>query len=362
MKSKLLILGLMAAIGVMGWRAFCLPRVTAAASVRSSAAPPGMVWIPGGQFVMGGPKAEPCPCEYSSNHLPIAACSELLRGFPDAQPNHEVAVHGFWMDATVVTNAQFEQFVDATGYVTVAERKPTPQELPSVPAELLAAGSVVFTPPDRPVDLSDATAWWSYVPGANWKHPQGPDSNIAGRANYPVVQVAYADADAYAKWAGKRLPTEAEWEFAARGGLVGQPFAWGSELHPGGKWMANTFQGHFPDKDTGEDGFVGLAPVAQYPANGYGLYDMVGNVWQWCQDWYQPDYYATLAAAGVAHNPQGPLNSFDPDEPGVPKRVQRGGSFLCTDEYCGRFRVGTRGKEAADTGTNHAGFRCVRDQ
>jgi formylglycine-generating enzyme len=278
----------------------------------------------------------------------------------DSRPIHRVYVDGFFMDKTDVTNAEFARFVKATGYVTVAERKPRAEDFPGAPPENLVAGAVVFSPPDRPVPLTNHYKWWSYVPGANWRHPEGPKSDLKGRSDYPVVDVAYEDAEAYAKWAGKRLPTEAEWEFAARGGLSGKPYVWGDEFRPQGRWMANTHQGHFPDKDKGDDGYVGIAPVAKFPANGYGLYDMAGNVWQWTSDWYRPDYYATLAAAGgVARNPAGPNAAFDPSEPGQAKKVQRGGSFLCTDQYCSRYMVGTRGKGEVSTGTNHLGFRCV---
>ncbi len=279
----------------------------------------------------------------------------------DSRPIHRVFVDGYYIDKTDVTNAQFSKFIQATGYVTVAERKPRAEEFPAVPPENLIAGSVVFTAPDHPVALTDANQWWRFVPGADWRHPTGPKSNIKGKDNYPVVQVAYEDAEAYASWAGKRLPTEAEWEFAARGGLTGQPFVWGNEFRPKGKWMANTHQGHFPNSDTGEDGYVGLAPVASYPPNGYGLYDMAGNVWQWTSDWYSPIYYRQLAESDkITRNPHGPDSSFDPAEPGVPKKVHRGGSFLCTDQYCSRYMVGTRGKGEVSTGTNHLGFRCVR--
>jgi formylglycine-generating enzyme required for sulfatase activity len=252
--------------------------------------------------------------------------------------------------------------VKATGYVTVAERKPLAKDFPGVPVEKLVAGSLVFTPPPNPVSLDDYSGWWSYVAGANWRHPLGPKSNILGRANYPVVQIAYEDAVAYAKWAGKRLPTEAEWEFAARGGLAGKPYAWGDSLRPGNKWMANTHQGHFPDHDSAADGYAGIAPVAQFSPNGYGLYDITGNVWQWTKDLYRADYYTELRATGeVTRNPQGPDTSLDPSEPGVQKRVQRGGSFLCTSQYCSRYIVGTRGKGEVSSATNHIGFRCVKD-
>jgi formylglycine-generating enzyme len=264
------------------------------------------------------------------------------------------------MDATDVTNAEFEKFVQATGYVTIAERAPTKEEFPTAPPENLVAGSVVFTPTSGPVSLDDHYQWWSYVKGANWRQPEGPQSDLKGKENYPAVQIAYPDAVAYAKWAGKRLPTEAEWEFAARGGLSGKLYAWGDDFKPGGKFMANTYQGQFPVKDTGEDGFAGISPVGAFPANGYGLYDMAGNVWQWCSDWYRPDYFKQLAAVGkVARNPQGPEMSFDPTEPTEKKRVQKGGSFLCTDQYCTRYMMGTRGKGEVNTGTNHVGFRCV---
>ena len=280
----------------------------------------------------------------------------------DSRPIHRVYVDGFWMDQTDVTNGQFEKFVRATGYVTVAERKPRAEDFPAAPPENLVPGGVVFTPPDHAVSLDNYFQWWDYVPHANWHHPTGPKSSIAGREKYPVVQVAYEDAEAYAKWAGKRLPTEAEWEFAARGGLSGKPFVWGDSFRPGGKYLANTFQGQFPTQDTGEDGHVGITAVASYPPNEYRLYDMAGNVWQWVSDWYRPDYYMQLASAGgVARNPQGPPASFDPAEPKEPKRVMRGGSFLCTDQYCSRYMVGTRGKGEVSTGTNHLGFRCVMD-
>ena len=310
-------------------------------------APEGMVWIPSGEFSMGSDLA-----------------SEAICGLPgttkDSQPVHRVYVDGFWMDKTEVTNEQFEKFVKATKYITVAERAPTAAEFPTAPPENLVAGSVVFTPPDHLVSLEDHYQWWSYVKGANWRHPLGPNSDIKGKEKYPVVQIAYEDAVAYAKWAGKRLPTEAEFEFAARGGLEGKLYAWGNELKPGGKWMANIFQGQFPYKDTGEDGFAGIAPVAQFPTNGYGLYDMAGNVWEWCSDWYRPDYYAQLASAGgVTRNPQGPDSPFDPSEPTEKKRVLRGGSFLCSDQYCTRYMVGTRGKGEISSGSNHLGFRCV---
>jgi formylglycine-generating enzyme required for sulfatase activity len=222
-------------------------------------------------------------------------------------------------------------------------------------------GAVVFTPPNHPVPLDDHFQWWSYGKGANWRHPLGPACSIAGKDQFPVVHVAYEDVLAYAAWAGKRIPTEAEWEFAARGGLSGKVYPWGDEFKPGGKWMTNSHQGHFPLEDTGVDTFAGLAPVGKFPANGYGLYDVAGTVWEWTSDWYRADYYAQLAAAGsIARNPRGPDTPFDPSEPREKKRVHRGGSFLCTDQYCSRYMVGTRGKGEVSTGTNHLGFRLVK--
>jgi len=265
------------------------------------------------------------------------------------------------MDKTTVTNKQFAEFVKATAYVTIAEQTPKAEDFPCAPPESLVAGSVIFSPPNQPVSLDNYLQWWSYVRGASWRHPKGPGSDLEGLDNYPVVHIAYSDAQAYANWAGKRLPSEAEWEFAARGGAAGKLYAWGDILKPGGRWMANIYEGKFPLHDTGEDGFAGIAPVAQFPPNAYGLYDMGGNVWQWCSDWYRADYFSKLSeAGGVTRNPQGPTDSFDPSEPGMKKRVQRGGSFLCTDQYCTRYMVGTRGKGDPDTGTNHLGFRCVR--
>jgi sulfatase modifying factor 1 len=312
-----------------------------------AAAPSGMVWIPGGEFSMG---AKDLP---GMNMVGMQATK-------DSRPIHRVYVDGFFMEKTDVTNAQFAKFVNATGYVTIAEKTPSAADFPGAAPENLFAGSVVFAPPDHAVALEDNNEWWSYVKGANWRHPTGPQSSIKGKENFPVVQVAYADAEAYARWAHKRLPTEAEWEFAARGGRVGELYVWGDQFRPNGKWMANTYQGHFPNHDAGSDGFVGLAPVAQYPPNQFGLYDMAGNVWQWTSDWYRSDYYSQLAQIGeVARNPRGPDTPLDPDEPSEKKKVHRGGSFLCTDEYCSRYMVGTRGKGEVNTGTNHLGFRCV---
>lgn len=278
----------------------------------------------------------------------------------DARPIHRVHVDAFWMDRTEVTNAQFAEFVRATGYVTVAERAPAAEQFPGVPPEALVAGSAVYTPSPRPVPLNNPLAWWRYQPGASWRHPEGPGSTIDGRENHPVVHVAYADAEAYARWAGKRLPTEAEFEFAERGGVAGAHYSWGSELRPGGRWMCNAYQGRFPLEDSAEDGFAGLAPVGQFPPNPYGLHDISGNVWEWVSDWYRPDYFQQCAAQGLVRNPTGPSSSFDPAEPGAAKRVHRGGSYLCVEDYCARYMAGTRGKGEVDSATDHLGFRCVK--
>ncbi len=314
-------------------------------------APEGMVWIHGGEFTMG-------------------SVDPLAR--PDESPLRTVHVDGFWIDATEVTNAQFRAFTDATGYITVAERavdweelkKQVPEGTPKPPDEMLAPGSLVFTPPDHEVDTSDASAWWRWVTGANWRHPQGPDSSIDGMDDYPAVHIAFEDALAYCAWAGKRLPTEAEWEFAARGGLERKVNAWGDE--PIDAKRANTWQGRFPMTNTGEDGFVGAAPVKSFPPNGYGLYDMSGNVWEWCSDLFRPDTYArsvmVLGRDGVDMNPQGPARSLDPRNPYAPEsRVQRGGSFLCHDSYCASYRPSARMATTPDSAAVHVGFRCVKD-
>lgn len=320
-----------------------LPTVMAETAGIAPAAP-GMVLIPGGEFSMGGIN-------------PAGMSDGGKENMNDARPVHRVLVDPFYMDETEVTNAQFAAFVKATGYITVAEKKPSAEEFPGVPEEQLVAGAIVFTPPPRKVPLNNYYQWWAYVNGANWKHPLGPGSDLAGKENYPVVQVSWEDAAAYAKWAGKRLPTEAEWEFAARGGNSGELYTWGNSLRPGEKWMANIFQGSFPDRDLASDGFAGLAPVKQFPANAFGVYDLAGNCWEWCSDWYTADYYAK----SNSNNPAGPAESNDPAEPGARKKVQRGGSFLCTDQYCTRYMVGTRGKGEWRTGANHVGFRCVKD-
>ncbi|UOK41514.1 MULTISPECIES: formylglycine-generating enzyme family protein [Flavobacterium] len=314
--------------------------------------PKGMVWIPGGEFSMG------------SNIEDESLCS--LKGVTkDASPIHRVYIDGFYMDKTEVTNEEYEKFVKATGYVTVAEQKPTKEEFPTAAEEDLITGSVVFTPTPTAVNLDNFLQWWSYVGKADWKHPEGPGSSIKGREKYPVVHIAYEDALAYATWAGKRLPTEAEWEFAARGGKTGNLYTWGNTLKPNGKFQANIYQGRFPVKegDTGEDGFKGIAPTAQFTPNTYGLYDMAGNVWEWTNDWYSNDYYQYLSTKEkVSKNPQGPIASNDPSEPDQKKKVHRGGSFLCTDQYCTRYMVGTRGKGEVRSAANHLGFRCVKSK
>ncbi len=311
-------------------------------------APEGMVLIPGGEFSMGS--INPVGLENGGN-----------QEMNDSRPVHRVYLDGFYMDASEVTNAQFTAFVNATGFVTTAERKPTKEEYPGVPEENLITGSVVFTPPNHKVPLDNFLQWWGYIPGADWKHPTGPGSTIVGKENYPVVQISWDDAVAYAKWAGKRLPTEAEWEFAARAGKTGNLYTWGNQFKPNGKLMANIFEGDFPYNDNSADGFKGIAPVKQFEPNAYGLYDIAGNVWEWCSDWYRSDYYRLQSKSSVSKNPKGPSESYDPDEPDIKKKVQRGGSFLCTDEYCTRYMVGTRGKSEITSGTNHAGFRCVQD-
>lgn len=312
----------------------------------SGDAPDGMVWIPGGEFTMG------------SNH-PL--------GRPDEMPLHQVRLDGFWIDATEVTNRQFAEFAEATGYVTTAETAPKLEEImaqlpPGTPPpepEMLVAGSMVFTAPEGAVPLNDIRAWWSWTPGADWRHPEGPDSSIAGREDHPVVQVSWFDAVAYCKWAGKRLPTEAEWEYAARGGLDGAPFTWGdaplSETSP----QTNIWQGEFPHRNTEADGYFRTAPVRTYAPNGYGLYDMAGNVWEWCSDWYRPDTYEIDAQRGVVTNPTGPEQPYDPRRPRMIQRVERGGSFLCNDVYCASYRPAARMPGAPDTGMSHVGFRCV---
>ena len=314
------------------------PPTVAVPAVTRASVTDGMTWIPGGQAVLGS-----------------------QTGDLDA-PLHRVVLDGFWLDTTEVTNAQFGAFVTATGYVTDAERKPTAAELPGVPEAQLVAGSLVFTPPPDAVDLEEFWQWWSYVAGADWRHPAGPGSSIDGKGDHPVVHVSWRDAQAYCKWSKKRLPTEAEWEYGARGGLDQQRYVWGSEQRPGQKWPANIFQGTFPQQNTAADGFVTTAPVRAFAPNGYGLHCMSGNVWEWCQDLYRPDGQGDGKVGDgkvVAKNPQGPATSHDPMEPGVEKRVMRGGSFLCSDVYCLGYLPGTRMKSTPDTSLCHTGFRCA---
>jgi formylglycine-generating enzyme len=294
----------------------------------------------------------------------MGSVDQLARS--DERPVHRVWVDGIWMDATEVTNQQFREFVDATHYVTTAQKpvdweeikKQVPAGTPKPPEEMLRPGSLVFTPPDHPVDLRDVSQWWTFKAGADWQHPSGGE-------RMPVVQVSWDDAVAYCKWAGKRLPTEAEWEHAARGGLDGKVNVWGDE--PIDPKRANTWQGHFPDKNSAEDGYTGAAPVGTFPANGYGLYDMAGNVWEWCSDLYRVDSYAQLVAqvgeGKLAVNPAGPDKSADPRNPDAPVvRVQRGGSYLCNDSYCASYRPSARMGATPDSAAQHVGFRCVMTQ
>lgn len=304
-----------------------------------------MVYIPAGEFMMGADNEQADKDEY---------------------PKHKVQLDAFWIDKTEVTNAEFRKFVDATGYITTAEQKPDWNELKKTlppgaakPSDdELVAASLVFKQTETPVDLNDYNQWWSWVAGANWKHPEGPGSDIRGRDNYPVVQVSWYDAMAYCKWAGKQLPTEAQWEYAARGGLVNAIYPWGNEHVNSGKPKANTWEGKFPYLNEIKDGFTKLAPIKKYSPNGYGLYDMAGNVWEWCSDWYDYNYYRS----SIRLNPKGANKSYDPQEPLMPKRSLRGGSFLCNDSYCSGYRVSRRMKSSPDTGLEHTGFRCVRNR
>lgn len=298
-----------------------------------------MRWIGGGEFMMG-----------SDRH------------YPEEAPAHRVSVAGFWMDATAVTNRQFDRFVQATGYVTSAERVADAADYPGAKPETLTPSSVVFIRPPRGVDRGNHYNWWAYVPGANWRHPRGPASSLKHLMEHPVVHVAYEDAAAYASWADKALPTEAEWEFAARGGLDGAEYVWGNELTPGGEHMANTWQGEFPWQNLMDDGYEWTAPVASFPSNGYGLYGMAGNVWQWTDDWYQEHNKIDSPCCTIA-NPRGGARetSHDPQLPDIkiPRKVIKGGSFLCAPSYCRRYRPAARMAQAIDTSTCHVGFRCV---
>ena len=303
----------------------------------------GMVWIPGGVGIMGSDS-----------------------GPPDEMPPHAVAIDGFWMDKTEVTNRQFKEFVDATGYITLPERKPELRSIQkgsgleelAILEEFNQPGSICSLQLNGKEDIDPAKgaySWWQYLPGADWKHPEGPESNIENRMDHPVVHVSWLDAKAYCDWVGKQLPTEAQWEFAARAGKDGNFYPWGNDRNPGGEWKQNIWQGTFPLEDTGDDGFKTTAPVGTFEANDYGLHDMSGNVWEWCADYYQPEYYSV----SPQKNPPGPDSSFDPQEPGITKRVQRGGSFMCSDQYCVGYRVSARMKGEEDTGAFHTGFRCV---
>jgi formylglycine-generating enzyme required for sulfatase activity len=312
--------------------------------------PQGMVWIAGGTYDMGG----------------VGSYARK-----DEFPVHKVTVDGFWIDQTEVTNAAFKKFTADTKYVTTAEQKPkwedikkqVPAGTPKPDESVLVAGAMVFTPTSGPVDLHYYAQWWRWVPGADWKHPEGPQANIMNTTaydNHPVVQVSWFDAEAFCKWSGKRLPTEAEWEYASRGGLNDKEYAWGDEAPDDDtKIKANIWQGSFPYNNTQKDGYVLTAPVGSFAPNGYGLYDMMGNVWEWCNDWYRPDTYSMEASHGIVKNPAGPNSSFDPDEPYAQKKVVRGGSFLCNASYCASYRPAARMKTSPDTGENHTGFRCA---
>ena len=305
-----------------------------------------MKWIPGGEFTMG---------------------TDDTRSMPNERPAHRVKVDGFWIGEHPVTNAEFRAFVEATRYVTTAEKKPVWEEIakqvppgtPRPPDEQLVPGSLVFTPPAGPVDLGDMANWWRWQPGADWRHPEGPGSSLEGRERHPVVQISWFDAVAYAKWAGKRLPTEAEWERAARGGLEGARYSWGDEFQPGGHHMANTFQGQFPHHGVAEDGHRATSPVGSFPPNGYGLVDLAGNVWQWTSDFYGANYFAEQASQGMCENPTGPATTFDPFDPYSERRVVKGGSFLCHVSYCESYRPSARRGTPPDTGSSHTGFRLV---
>ena len=283
--------------------------------------------------------------------------------YPEEAPQHLARVDGFWLDQYPVTNSEFRRFVEETGYVTFAEIAPDPADYPGALPEMLHPGSVVFKKPPQRADLRQCT-WWDFVLGADWRHPQGPGSSIDGKDAHPVVHVAYKDVHAYAKWAGKELPTEAEWEFAASGGLDGAEFAWEGELHPGGKPMANTWQGEFPWQNLEEDGYEGTSPVDAFSPNGYGVYDMIGNAWEWTTDWYGKGHEANRGQACCApHNPRGASEdeSFDPHQPNIriPRKVLKGGSHLCAPNYCRRYRPAARFPHPVDTSTCHVGFRCL---
>ena len=298
-----------------------------------------MAWIPGGAFLMG---------------------SEDF--YPEEWPVHEVTVDGFWMDEHQVTVAEFRRFVKATGHETLAERPLDPTDYPDADPELLVPGALVFHPTRGPVNLDDYRNWWSYVPGASWLHPEGPGSDTNGRDRHPVTHVAWEDVEAFAIWAGKALPTEAEWEYAARGGLEGKVFTWGDEFKPRGRMMANTWQGEFPWQNLLGDGYEWTAPVEAFSPNGYGLYQMAGNVWEWTTDWYQEHRRIEKACCTIDNPRCGEAeHSLDPRMPEVkiPRRVMKGGSYLCAPNYCRRYRPAARMPQPVDTSTCHLGFRCV---
>jgi formylglycine-generating enzyme required for sulfatase activity len=302
---------------------------------------PDMVWIPGGTFKMG-----------SDKH------------YPEERPAHRVSVDGFWMDRCPVTNARFARFIEATGHKTFAEIPPDPKDYPGADPGLLHAGSLVFVQPKAAVDLSDVTNWWQYMKGADWRHPYGPGSSLDGIDDHPVVHVTFDDAEAFARWEQKELPTEAEWEFAARGGLEGAAFAWGDEFLPGDRHMANTWQGEFPWQHRSKDGYERTSPVGAYPSNGYGLFDVAGNTWEWTTDWYQPKHPGEqIKACCIPANPRGGReeDSYDPQHPGItiPRKVLKGGSHLCAPNYCRRYRPAARYPQPVDTSTSHVGFRCI---
>ena len=315
---------------------------TVVASPLRESAQPNMVWIPGGTFRMG-----------SDKH------------YPEEAPAHRISIDGFWIDHTPVTNRQFKEFVRATGHVTFAEMAPDAKNYPGSLPGMIFAGSLVFTPPHRPVDLRNFGEWWTLLKGADWRHPYGPKSNVNHLENHPVVHVTFGDALAYAKWAGKDLPTEAEWEYAARGGLDGAEYAWGDEFTPGGKHQANTWQGNFPHDNRCDDGFTRTSPVMAFPANGYGVHDMIGNVWEWTTDWWSARHEADAAKpCCVPQNPRGGAEdaSYDPRQPEIkiPRKVIKGGSHLCAPNYCRRYRPAARHAEPVDTSTSHLGFRCIK--
>ena len=300
-----------------------------------------MIWVPGASFLMG-----------SDRH------------YPEEAPAHRVRVDRFWIDRTPVTNTQFRRFVNATGYVTWAEIKPDPKDYPGALPHMLKAGSLVFAPPKQTAGLEDWSQWWQFKFGADWRHPYGPRSTISGLGEHPVVHIAHCDAEAYARWAGKELPTEAEWELAARGGLEDAEFAWGDDFTPGGRHMANTWQGRFPHENLAADRYERTSPVTAFPANGYGIYDMIGNVWEWTSDWYAPQHAASAPkACCVPDNPRGSAetDSYDPCQPNlkIPRKVLKGGSHLCAPNYCRRYRPAARHAQAVDTSASHVGFRCV---